>query len=53
LRKWAYIPDLDSIITVKSPNSILDVCWIPPSSMPPDNSSDDSHQQILREDGYL
>ncbi len=52
-RKQAYIPDLDSIITVNSPNSILDNRWIPPSSMPPDNSSDDYHQQILREDGYL
>jgi hypothetical protein len=53
LRKWVYIPNSDSIITVKSPNSILDDCWVPPSSMPPDNSSDDYHQQILREDGYL
>jgi hypothetical protein len=52
-RKRAYIPDLDSIITVKSPNSILDDCWVPPSSMPPDNSFDDYHQQILGVDGYL
>jgi hypothetical protein len=53
LQKRAYIPDSDSIITVKSPNSILDDCWVHPSSMPPDDSSDDYHQQILREDGYL
>ncbi len=52
-RKRAYIPDSDSIISVKSPNSILDDRWVPPSSMPPDDSSDDYHQQILREDGYL
>jgi hypothetical protein len=52
-RKWAYIPNSDSIITVKSLNSILDDRWVPPSSMPPDDSSDDYHQQILREDGYL
>jgi hypothetical protein len=52
-RKRAYIPDLDSIITVKSPNSILNDRWVPPSSMPPEDSSDDYHQQILREDGYL
>jgi hypothetical protein len=51
--KRAYIPDSDRIITVKSPNSILNNCWVPPSSMPPDDSSDDYHQQILREDGYL
>jgi hypothetical protein len=51
--KWAYIPDSDSIITVKSPNSILDNRWVLTSSMPPDNSSDDYHQQVLREDGYL
>jgi hypothetical protein len=53
LQKRAYIPDSDSIITAKSPNSILDNCWVPPSSMPPDDSSDDFHQQILREDGHL
>jgi hypothetical protein len=53
LRKRAYIPDSDSFITVKSPNSILDNRWLPPSSVPPDDSSDDYHQQILREDGYL
>jgi hypothetical protein len=53
LRKRAYIPDSDSIITVKSPNSILDNRQVPPNSMPPDDSSDDYHQQILREDGYL
>jgi hypothetical protein len=29
LRKRAYIPDLDSIITVKSPNSILNNSWVP------------------------
>jgi hypothetical protein len=52
-RKRAYIPNSDSIITVKSPNSILDNRWVPPSSMPPDDSSDDYHQQILREDGCL
>jgi hypothetical protein len=52
-RKRAYIPNSDSIITVKSPNSILNNRWIPPSSMPPDDSSDDYHQQILKEDGYL
>jgi hypothetical protein len=53
LWKRAYIPDSDSINTVKSPNSILNNRWVPPSSMPPDNSSDDYHQQILREDRYL
>jgi hypothetical protein len=53
LRKRVYIPDLDSIITVKSPNSILNDPWVPPSSMPPDDSFDDYHQQILGEDGYL
>ncbi len=42
-QKRAYILDSDSIITVKSPNSILDNCWVPPSSMPPDNSTDDYH----------
>jgi hypothetical protein len=47
LRKRAYIPDLDSIITVKSSNSILDDSWVPPSSMPPVDSSDDYHQQFL------
>jgi hypothetical protein len=52
-RKWVCISDLDSIITAKSPNSILVNCWVPPSSMPPDNSSDDYHQQVLREDGFL
>ncbi len=52
-RKRAYITDLDSIITVKSPNSILNNRWVPPSSMSPDDSSDDYHQQILGEDGYL
>ncbi len=53
LQKRVYIPDSDSIITVKSPNSILNDRWVPPCSMPPDDSSDDYHQQILREDGYL
>ena len=53
LQKRVYIPDSDSIITAKSPNSILDDCWVPPSSMPPDDSSNDYHQQVLREDGYL
>jgi len=52
-RKQACIPDSDSITTAKSPNSILDDRWVPPNSMPPDDSSDDYHQQILREDGYL
>jgi hypothetical protein len=52
-RKRSYIPNSDSIITVKSPNSILDDRWVPPNSMPPDDSSDDCHQQILREDGFL
>jgi hypothetical protein len=52
-RKRAYIPNSDSIITVKSPNSILDDRWVPPSSMPPEDSFDDYHQQILGEDGYL
>jgi hypothetical protein len=52
-RKRACISDSDSITTAKSPNSILEDRWVPPSSMPPDDSSDDYHQQILREDGYL
>jgi hypothetical protein len=53
LQKGAYIPDLDSIITAKSPNNILDNRWVPPSSMPPNNLSNNYHQQVLREDGYL
>jgi hypothetical protein len=53
LQKRAYIPNTDSIITAKSPNSILDNCWVPPSSMPPNDSSNDYHQQVFREDGYL
>ena len=53
LQKRVYISDSDSIITAKSPNSILNDCWVPPSSMPPDDSSNDYHQQVLREDGYL
>ena len=53
LRKRVCISNLNSITTAKSPNSILVNCWVPPSSMPPDDSSDDYHQQVLREDGYL
>jgi hypothetical protein len=52
-RKRACISDSESIITAKSPNSIFVDCWVPPSSMTPDNSTDDYHQQVLREDGYL
>jgi hypothetical protein len=52
-RKRACITDSDSITIAKTPNSILIDRWVPPSSMPPDNSSDDYHRQVLREDGYL
>jgi len=37
LRETVCIPDLDSIITAKAPNSILDDLWVPPSSMPADD----------------
>ena len=48
----AYTPDLASVSTDATPTSIA-TCWVPPSSMPPDDSTDDYHHQILREDGYL
>ncbi len=49
----AYTPDMGGISTATSPNSNDDASWVPPTSVPPDDYSDDYHQQILREDGYL
>jgi hypothetical protein len=49
----AYNPDLDSVSTANSPISTIDTCWVPPRSLPPDDSGNDYHQQILWEDGYL
>jgi hypothetical protein len=43
----------DSVSTMTSLEHVIDTRWIFPTSMPPNDSSDDYHQQILREDGYL
>jgi hypothetical protein len=48
-----YIPNITSNSVATSPNSQINTRWVPPTSMPPDNYSDDYHQQILWEDGYL
>jgi hypothetical protein len=50
---WVYIPDMDSNSAATSPNSQIDTCWVPSTSVPPDDYSDDYHQHILWEDGYL
>jgi hypothetical protein len=40
-------PDLNSVSMAKSPISNVDTHWVPPRSLPPDDSSDDYHQQIF------
>jgi hypothetical protein len=50
-RAHASETDGDSMMT--SPDRGIDKRWVPPTSMPPGDSSDDYHHQILREDGYL
>ncbi len=50
---WAYAPDMDGVSKAMLLNSNIDANWAPSTSMTPDHYSDNYHQQILWEDGYL
>jgi hypothetical protein len=45
--------ETNSDSTIPSPNHGINSRWVPPTSMPTNNSPDDYHHQILGEDGYL
>ncbi len=50
-RAHASKTDCDSTMT--STDRGIYTRWVPPTSMPPNDSSDDYHHQILQEDGYF
>jgi hypothetical protein len=49
----AHASERDGDSTMASPNHGINTRWIPPTSMQTNESPDDYHHQILREEGYL